>query len=224
MENPWLSLRGTGSPYVFDKDRAKIDKYNHCVRNPGAKVILDVIPEPFIGNPDSAQVVLRGLNPGYSASDPAWHAREDFRTALFLNLGHKLQDYPFYPLNPAFAESGAGSWWRKRTRQLREASGLDDQTFAERFMVIEWFPYHSVTFEVPKDKFESKEYSFQLARDMLAKKLVVRMRSKSLWTNVDPRFGESSLLNPQCGYITPGNTEGGLFGRIVEALRGKSQP
>jgi hypothetical protein len=103
MENPWLSLCGTGSPYVFHKDRAKIDKYNHSVRNPGAKVVLDVIPEPFIGNPDSAQVVLLGLNPGSSASDPAWHAREDFRTALFLNLRHKLQDYPFYPLNPALA-------------------------------------------------------------------------------------------------------------------------
>jgi hypothetical protein len=89
-------------------------------------------------------------------------------------------------------------------------------------MVIEWSPYHSVTFEAPKDKFESQEYSFQLARDMLAKKLVVRMRSKSLWTNVDLRFGEPSLLNPQCGYITPGNTEGDLFARIVKALRGRT--
>ena len=95
----------------------------------------------------------------------------------------------------------------------------------ESFMVIEWFPYHSVKFKVPKEKFESQEYAFQLAKDMLARKLVVRMRSKSLWANVDPRFGEvPSLLNPQCGYITLGNTEGDLFGRIVEALRGKSKP
>jgi hypothetical protein len=91
-------------------------------------------------------------------------------------------------------------------------------------MVIEWFPYHSVKFKVAKDKYESQEYSFQLAMEMLSKKLVVRMRSKSLWASVDERFGEQpSLLNPQCGYITPGNTEGDLFGRIVKALRGKGQ-
>jgi hypothetical protein len=224
MKNPWLSLRGTGNPYIFDKDLAKIDTYNRFVLDPRARVIRDVIPEPFIGNPNSAQVVFLGLNPGYSISDPVWHAKEPFKKALFLNLGHELQDYPFYPLNPAFAESGAGSWWGKRTSQLREASELDDKTFAERFMVIEWFPYHSVRFKVPKEKFESQEYAFQLAKDMLARKLVVRMRSKSLWANVDPRFGEApSLLNPQCGYITPGNTEGDLFGQIVEALRRKSK-
>jgi len=75
MKNPWLSLRGTGSPYIFEKDRAKIDTYNRFVPDPRAKVIPDVIPEPFIGNPNSAQVVFLGLNPGYSISDPVWHAK-----------------------------------------------------------------------------------------------------------------------------------------------------
>jgi hypothetical protein len=126
MKNPWLSMSWTKGPYVFDRDRRKLDEYNLSVLDPRARVILDVIPEPFIGNPNSAQVVLLGLNPGYSASDPAWHAREDFRKSLFLNLGHKLQDYPFYPLNPAFAESGAGRWWRKRTSQLRETLKKSD--------------------------------------------------------------------------------------------------
>jgi hypothetical protein len=55
---------------------------------------------------------------------------------------------------------------------------------------------------------------------MLDKKLVVRMRAKKHWVGVDQRFGEvPSLKNPQCGYISRGNTEGDLFDRMVEALK-----
>jgi hypothetical protein len=40
----------------------------------------------------------------------------------------------------------------------------------ESFMVIEWFQYHSVKFKVPKETFESQEYAFQLAKDMLTRR------------------------------------------------------
>jgi hypothetical protein len=51
------------------------------------------------------------------------------------------------------------------------------------------------------------------------KKLVVGMRSKEKWTDVDWRFGKVPFLkNPRCGYITRNNTDGDLFDRIVEAL------
>src|ERR1035437_6221366 len=131
---------------------------------------------------------------------------------MFRNLHHESQDYPFYPLNPAFKETGAGMWWRKRTRQLREASGLDDQTFAKRLMVIEWFPYHSVRFALPKHLCKSQGYSFFLAKQMLEKGLLmVRMRARQRWVAVDRRLESPSLRNLQCGYITRGNTDGTLF-------------
>lgn len=138
---------------------------------------------------------------------------------MFHNLRHESQEYPFYPLNPAFSWTGAGQWWGLRTRELREA-GLNPVTVAKNLLVIEWFPYHSKKAAFPKKQVcESQEYSFQLAKDMLETKLVVLMRSKNYWVKVDPRFGElPSLKNPQCGHISKGNTEGDLFDRIVNAL------
>ena len=108
--------------------------------------------------------------------------------------------------------------------ELQNESGLDDRTFAER-LVIEWFPYHSERsgLRKPVSVCESQKYSFQLAKQMLGKKgvEVVGMRSRKHWAEVDPRFGEVRFLkNPQCGYVTRGNTEGNLFDEMVKALKG----
>jgi hypothetical protein len=103
----------------------------------------------------------------------------------------------------------------------REA-GLDDATLAERLLVIEWFPYHLKKSALStKPVCESQNYSFQLANEMLEKKkLAVGMRSMKHWVAVDQQFGRTVqfLKNPQCGYISRGNTEGDLFDRIVKAL------
>jgi hypothetical protein len=191
MTNPWTKLESGRNGYVLDEELGAVEDFNLHVGSSTAKILFDALPEPYIGNPDSAKVVLLGLNPGYSASDPYWHAKEDFRRALLLNLKHELKEYPFYPLNPAFRESGTGQWWRQHTAQLKDASGLDEPTFAERIMVIEWFPYHSVSFKVSRVRFPSQRYSFDLAGEMLRRnRLLVGMRSKQLWTEVDTKLGD----------------------------------
>jgi hypothetical protein len=138
------------------------------------------------------------------------------------NLRHEPQEYPFYPLNPKFSWTPTGKWWHRRTRDLQLEAGLDDATLAERLLVIEWFPYHSKKSALStKPVCESQNYSFQLAKEMLEKKkLVVGMRSMKHWMAVDQQFGRTVqfLKNPQCGYISRGNTEGDLFNRIVKAL------
>ena len=188
-----------------------------------AKVIEGSIPEPFIGNPLTARVVLLGLNPGHSLEDERNHQNIIFREAMRKNLCHE-KDCHFYPLSKAFERIGAAKWWGDRTRELREATGLDELTFAERLLVIEWFPYHSKRSGLrTKPICESQKYSFQLAKEMLGKKLVIRMRSKRHWEKVDQRFGQvPSLKNPQCGFITRRNTELGLFDEIVKVLQAKS--
>lgn len=220
-ENPWWKL-GDKAPFVLGIDRSDIERYNTSVRTPDAKVVTESIPEPFIGNPDSARVVLLSLNPGHSEDDQKWHSNPEFQRAMRHNLCHESQEYPFYPMNPEFASSGAAKWWGPRTRELREASGLDPRAFSERLLVIEWFPYHSKKSALRTKRIcESQQYSFDRAKKMLDKKLVVRMRSRKHWAEVDPRFGRiPSLKNPQCGYISSGNCEGDLFEQIVKAMQG----
>lgn len=220
MENPWLKLPSE-KPYILEMDRESIKRYNQS-HGDSRKINLNSVPEPFIGDPESAKVILLSLNPGDSERDAKAHLHDEFRRAMFHNLHHESQDWPFYSLNPNFAWTGAGRWWAPRTRELRLSAGLDHGTLARRLLVIEWFPYHSKKSSLPtKPVCESQKYSFQLAKEMLEKKkLVVGMRSRKHWAEVDDHFREVPFLkNPQCGYISRGNAGGDLFDRMVEALK-----
>jgi hypothetical protein len=199
------------------------------LRDPNKRVILDSIPEPFIGDPASARVALLGLNPGHSKKDRKAHNDPCFRKAMFHNLRHEEQDYRFYPLNPAFAWTGAGKWWLSRTRELREAVGGEPSTFAKRLLVIEWFPYHTVTAPDRAKRIcgmagricESQTYTFQLAKALLDRNLpIVMMRAKDDWVKVDHRFEEAPSLNSrQNAYLTRKNMNPDVFERVVSALK-----
>ena len=224
MDNPWLEPLPSEGPYVLDMDHEAINRYNDTVRYPEAKVILGSIPEPFIGNPASARVILLNLNPGHSEINEKEHNRVDLRKAMLHNLRHEPQEYPFYPLNPEFKGTGVAEWWRPILGKLHKEPGLDAPTIARGLLVIEWFPYHSKKSALPpKVVCESQIYSFQLARDMLEKRgaVGVVMRSMDHWVSADPWFGKVPFLkNRQRPWISRGNMDAGLFDRIVEALRG----
>jgi hypothetical protein len=184
MQNPWLQLP-TQSPYVLDMDRESIDSYN-TLHNDDKKIIVESIPEPFIGNPTTAKVVLLNLNPGHSEDDAKAHCDVDFRKAMMHNLRHEAQECPFYALNPKFAWTACGQWWRTHTKSLHKA-GLSWEAISAGLLVIEWFPYHSKKSGLPiVPVCPSQQYSFQLARETLGSKIVVGMRSKKHWLNVVP--------------------------------------
>jgi hypothetical protein len=219
MENPWLNLSRSERTYVLDIDRTAIEQFDARQKDI-AKLALESIPEPFIGNPKSAKVVLLLLNPGDAETDRAAHKNEKFKDALFRNLRHEQMDYPFYPLNPCFRDKPTAVWWRPRLQALKVATGLDDKALSERLIAIEWFPYHSRYSGLPINRIcESQRYTFQLATEMLSSKLVIRMRSVNHWGAVDPKFQDVPCLkNPRACYISERNTEQGVFKRVADAL------
>jgi hypothetical protein len=221
MRNPWLELPNE-SPYVLAIDRESIARFS--VRTAGEhRLNVGTIPEPFIGSPEVAKVILLNLNPGDAPEDEANHRDPVFRRALISNLRHESQEFPFYPLNPEFAGTGCAKWWNKCLRALFDLGGLHRSDVAQRICVIEWFPYHSRKFKgLPGGRpCASQSYSFEIAkRELESGKLVVGMRAKRRWNDVSPAFAVVPYLrNPQCCCISPGNTDGDLFTRIVETLR-----
>jgi hypothetical protein len=139
IENPWVEIQRDG-PFVLEIDRESIKAYNKN-RKPDHQVDTSLIPEPFIGNPRRAKLVLLNLNPSIDEGDAEAHARADFKGAMIRNLRHESQRYPFYPLNPDFDSTPCAQWWLKKTRRLVEECGLE--TVAKGLLVIEWFPYRS---------------------------------------------------------------------------------
>jgi hypothetical protein len=185
-------------------------------------IINSSYPQPFIGNIETAKVVFLALNPGHSDIDESDHQDDNFKHAMLLNLHQKPQPFPFYALDPQFAKTGAGLWWRARTKELvNEHTGLTWEDLGRKLMVIEWFPYHSKTFSSPKNLLESQRYSFDLAKQAVEMgKLVVRMRSKRQWDAVSEKLKiVPSLKTPRCAYVSERNCGPDLFARIVKALR-----
>jgi hypothetical protein len=222
MQNPWTELPAR-NPYILEMDRESINRYSEGLTE-DQKINLRSIPEPFIGNPASATVILLNLNPGDSPEDAKAHNDPAVASAIIRNLSHQLREYAFYPLNPAFAWTPVARWWTRCLRALFDQGGLDRARVAQRLCVIEWFPYHSRKAGLPvKPVCPSQAYSFEIAKQMLGKKLIVGMRAKKRWSTVDQKFADIPYLrNPQCCHVSPGNTPGTLFSEIADALRNSS--
>jgi len=220
LDNPWIKLRNTAGIYILESDREQILRYN-ARRRDSTELVLKSVPEPFIGNPNKATLILLLLNPGHSPDDPKAHSDPAFKKTLLRNLQHQETDFPFYPLNSAFSGTPTAQWWIPRTRKLKEAAEISDAELSEKLMAIEWFPYHSKSSGLPENIIcDSQRYSFHLVKQMLDNgKLVVRMRSKRHWQGVDQRTLQHALKNPRSSYISKNNSAGELFDHMVEALR-----
>lgn len=218
MLNPWLDLP-FDVPYLLPIDRESLSRLTGHSRQ---SINLESIPEPFIGNPETATVLLLNLNPGDSPDDSQSHANPAFREALLCNLRHAQQDYPFYALNPEFRWTACAKWWTTRLRQLLKHPALERQKIARLLCVIEWFPYHSKVASLPRTMVcPSQQYCFDIVRKAIgSKKVIIGMRARKRWADVDARLGEVPYLkNPRSPYITPCNAAESLFSQIVEALK-----
>jgi hypothetical protein len=234
-DNPWVGLAESKQRHVLESDEDFVQRHNSSAR-PKYRIQTSSLPEPFIGDPKSAKLILLGLNPGHDGSVGADHGRPEIKDAIFNNLHQRNCDYPFYAFNRVFGktagfeQTGVAKWWRKHTHRLQEATGLEDMDFAKKIFVIEWFAYPSENWFFSADKFEktrtplcpSQRYNFNLALSFLddPSVIVLGMRARRYWVAVDRRFERVPFLNShQNTCITPGNMEPGLFDKIVRMMK-----
>jgi hypothetical protein len=173
VKNPWIRLP-TNAPFVLPEDAPLIER-----RNRGApeetRIETDLIPEPFLGNPD-APILLLNLNPGYDPREVPLHTSEPTFIALSrANLSHEVTQYPFYLLDPSVDRSLGHQWWLRKLASLIESAGA--QALAESLFCAEYFPYHSRRYRHSPTLLPSQFYTFELARRSAAKaKAIVLMR------------------------------------------------
>src|SRR5579859_5575875 len=144
MENPW-KLLPKQEPFVLEIDNKAVTAYNAKFSYSDAGYVhTDLMPEPFLGDPQ-APIVLLGLNPGYDKSDYDFYRQ--YGEACRLNLEHAPQKYSFYLLNPDYDRSKytGPKWWHERLGALIRDTSLE--MVAAKVCCIEFFPYHSGTFD-----------------------------------------------------------------------------
>jgi hypothetical protein len=189
ITNPWTVLPSL-PPFVLPKDAEAIARFNARASLDHA-LHLDIVPEPFLGNPE-APVLLLNLNPGFIEADIPAHRNRDFRAAAFENLEHRHPEFPFYLLDPAFPSPGQ-DWWKRKLRLLIEEVGL--HSVASNVFVVEIHGYHSQRF-APGLGLPSQAYTRRLVLDAISREAtVVVMRGRRVWEFLVPELsGLSSVV------------------------------
>ncbi|MCL1967543.1 MAG: hypothetical protein FWF67_06640 [Fibromonadales bacterium] len=183
MKNPWTNLKADkNGKYISNDDKdimpalekKLVGKY---------KLHLELLPEPFIGNP-KAPIYLLNLNPGFSKENVEEHKKnKKLRECIVKNNSHKPQKYPFYWLDPNLKETGGGKWWRRRLGPLLKKIG-NDELVSKSIFCVEYFPYHSKEYKkaplIPSQKYNEN----LIINAIKSNKLIIVMRNEEIYSEI----------------------------------------
>lgn len=224
MNNPWLNLPKK-SPFIAPCDIEALQDPKYKVDG----LRFDAFPEPYGGNLDAAKIVCLVLNPGFEEADvttnfdnPYW-VRE-----VRANLEH-VTEYPFLYLSPGAQNTGGYRWWTAKTKPLEEA-GVTRDELSQGLMMVEFFPYHSVSYKHNKHYIPSQQYQFHLVREaMRLDKTIIIMRARNIWIEAIPELAAYPYLelnNPRNVSISRANLDNkngnGTFDKVVATLKEKA--
>ncbi len=220
--NPWVSVPSE-KDFIAPCDRDLIDAVLSSDPRARSELHFEVLPEPFAGDPDKATVFLLALNPAWGGTEEAEQgAVDDWDVELRRNLAFKATT-PFVHIDPRFRETtGGGQWWTKRLRRLAEATSWE--CVGERVMVLEFFGYHSKTWQSLPVPLPSQAFTFQLLREAMDRnRLIIVTRGWSIWVwNIPELYSYKRIIrlnNQQYSGISPGNMPPDAFRQVVESLR-----
>ncbi len=172
---------------------------NQAFGNEKTKLHIGLLPVPFMGNVEKADIILFMLNPGISHSD--YYAEmcvPKLREFLVRNLRQKLQNqrFPFICLDPEFAGHPGFGYWYKRlleiTSHLEKSRKITHQEalslVASRVACLQLVPYHSEqSTQLDPNKLESSRLAINYARTELSNRakagnaLLIVLRGSKHW-------------------------------------------
>ena len=226
--NPWRDLPKK-PPFVLRQDKEFVDRHNAEQTRAEYKARLEVPPNPYAGNPETARVLLLTRMPLWDDKNLDDYAENPaYAQALHRSLTFTSDGYPFVYLDPAFEQTAGYQWWRPKLRDLvlalEEKYGEDAQRkVAERVMAVTYFPYHAAQYE-PNLKIKpmpSQKYSFGLVQLMAREELPIIIQSLApAWNAILPtqRGKVIKTRSDRSNYLSKKNLPAGEFEALVELL------
>jgi len=168
----------------------------------GAKFHLGLLPVPFFGDLNTADIYVALLNPDLNVAQDYYveTTRPDFCDVLRRNLRQELgsDTYPFYSLDPKWHWTGTGRWWHGAladlTREVTKCKRLSYvdaiKMLARRLAALQLVPYHSSNSTyIPQDShlLESSRLMKSFVNEVVIPRtkcddaLLVLTRGKSKW-------------------------------------------
>lgn len=224
-ESPWRGLRPR-PPYVLDEDRGEIAAYNALPKADSA-IQLDIPPSPFIGSYEMARVVILTKSPSWDDQDLDQHENNpEYANQRWQNLTFENEDFPFYVLNPAFAETRAGQWWNTYLKELVEAcdavtEGRGREFVGRRLFSIAFFPYHVNSYAGKVSGLRCQKFAQNMVSSLRSEGLPIIVASGAPdWYAALPRLKGYVYVprNAQGGNLTKTNLPEGVFDDLVARL------
>jgi hypothetical protein len=216
----WSCYTPTAAPYFHPKDKETLfnkngnlvtqgahSSYEQYLKSPEfshldtSKFHLSLLPMPYGGNLDKADIFFLLLNPGLTHSDYYGELKQaDYRRTIINNLHQKMTkaDFPFLWLDPSFCWHGGFLYWERKLRGVLKtiAEKKYDGSYikalrdlSHRIAMIEMFPYHSVSFGAAKlaKKLPSSIAAVEYVRKVLepeaktGEKTLIVLRQEKEW-------------------------------------------
>jgi hypothetical protein len=216
VENPWLDLPPS-RPYVLPMDGPQVDAYNEK-HQAKYRFDLDLIPAPFMGNPE-ARLVLLARNPGISPGDHEAHRDPDFTSTLRANIQGRPEAQAAVGLLNRFRDLPTGIYWRPLFRWLLERVRSSDD-LASRVLIVEFQPYRSI--EYRRVTLPSQLYGFHLVRNAVGNGATIVFLGPAEWRIAVPELGSYPkvvpLRNTRRPYLSPGNCGHEEFQQVLAAV------
>ncbi len=127
---------------------------------------LGLVPVPYVGNLEKADIYILLLNPGFSVLNYyEEYENNEMRNILKKNINQDFLDcdFPFFFLNPKYLWTGGGQYWSSKLESvLQEMSLIRKYDYSRalfelsnRLAVLELIPYHSKSYNL-KRKYENE--------------------------------------------------------------------
>lgn len=216
--NPWGDLPDT-PPYVLPRDSPAVEAWNSKAPQQ-TKVRTDLVPDPPLGDPLNAAVVVLVLNPSLDDDSAEAHRdpwlQEQMRAAM-------TEPRDLFWLRDELAGTRGGRWWRNKLAPLIDATSLEE---VRRYVAAgHLHQYHSKSAS-PLLRPPSGRHNLEVVRKALALGTpAVALTGVARWRAADPAFREAPLHEPrsaQSMVVSPKNMPEG-FDVAVRAIVAASQ-
>ncbi len=142
----WREISVTRPPFAHPRDLAVLEKYPRKIDIEPKdfdsfvasaqfgdfkdhRLHLSLVPQPYAGNLEQADIFVLLLNPGVEYTDYYGEYRQkEFRQCLVDNLRQQNSDeeFPFLWLNPEFCWHCGFMWWEEKLRKCFASSQTEN--------------------------------------------------------------------------------------------------
>ncbi|SDX05942.1 hypothetical protein SAMN05444410_108170 [Hydrobacter penzbergensis] len=222
IKNPWSEILSKRDPYILNSDKELVENFNNK-NSTEYKIYTDLPPEPYIGNPLTADIFLLALNPGYDGKEQGYLQNNPaLYQALLNNLVHQNTNYPLFFLEERFSDSPGAKWWRKILKPLLEETNNNHLLLSQKICELQYFPYHSKSYKSVGKVLDSQQYTFDLLRKAIQNnKMIIVLRSEKLWLEEVPELKEKyfKLNSYQNVVISRNNLGDDEFVKLIKEIR-----